>query len=116
NNKLLEMLNPKGDIAALPQGFLARLKEISTLYSANSTHKRKLHRQGTIALEQMEEVVHYDKWQWRLAYQLGRFGDRHKDQKDTIDELQRAIVREQGSLISILHVLARWATLLTREE
>jgi hypothetical protein len=64
----------------------------------------------------MEEMVHYDKWQWRLAYQLGRFGERYKDHKDTIDELQQAIVRERDGLISILHVLARWATLLTREE
>jgi CRISPR-associated protein Csm1 len=114
-DKLLDMLNPKGDIAALPQGFLARLKEISALYSENGTNKHKLHRQEKITLEQMEEMVHYDKWQWRLAYQLGRFGERYKDHKETIDEFQRAIVREQDGIISILHVLARWTTLLTRE-
>ncbi|MGE4096206.1 MAG: type III-A CRISPR-associated protein Cas10/Csm1, partial [Candidatus Binatia bacterium] len=115
-DKLLEMLNPEGAIVALPQSFLERLKEIAALYSANGTHKHKLHRQGEITLEQMEEMVQYDKWQWRLAYQLGRFGERYKDHKDTINELQQAIVRERNGLISILHVLARWATLLTREE
>ena len=114
-DKLLDMLNPEGDTVALPQGFLARLKEISALYTANGTHKHRLHRQEKITLEQMEEIVHYDKWQWRLAYQLSRFGERYKDHRDTIDELQRAIIRERDGLISILHVLARWATLLTRE-
>lgn len=114
-DRLIGMLNPEDDIAALPQGFLARLKEISVLYSENGTHKHKLQRQEKITLEQMEEMVHYDKWQWRLAYQLSRFGERYKDHKDTIDELQRAIMRERDGLISSLHVLARWTALLTRE-
>jgi len=114
-DKLLAMLNPRGDIAELPRGFLSRLSEIYTLYAVNGVRKRKLYRQEKITFEQMEEMVHYDKWQWRLAYQLSRFGESYKDHKDTIDEFQRAIMRERDGLIAILHVLARWTALLTRE-
>jgi len=114
-DKLMSMLKPTGDITALPRAFLTRLTEIHALYADNGARWRRLHRQGQITLEQMKEVIHYDKWQWRLIYQLSRFGERYKDHKDKISELQQAITREHDGLIMVLHVLARWTELLTRE-
>ncbi len=114
-DKLMSMLKPTGDITALPRAFLTRLTEVHALYTDNAARKRRLHRQGQITLEQMKEVIHYDKWQWRLIYQLSRFGERYKDHRDQISELQQAITREQDGLITVLHVLARWTELLTRE-
>ncbi|MCS6927341.1 MAG: type III-A CRISPR-associated protein Cas10/Csm1, partial [Candidatus Binatia bacterium] len=112
---LLRLLAPGNGTTPLPRALLTRLAEIAALYSENGARKRRLHRQGKITLEQMEEMVHYDKWQWRLAYQLSRFAERYPDHKDTIAALQRAIVRERDGVISFLHVLARWAELSTRE-
>lgn len=113
---LLHLLRPGNGRTPLPRALLARLAEIAALYSENSARRRRLHRQGRITLEEMEEVVHYDKWQWRLAYQLSRFAERYSDQRDTIAELQRAIVRERDGLIAFLRVLVRWTELLLREE
>jgi len=112
-DELLKMLKPDGDTTALPRAFLTRLAEIHALYADNAARWRRLHRQGQITLEQMKEVIHYDKWQWRLIYQLSRFGERYKHFAQTIESLQRAIV--QDGLIDVLHVLSRWTELLTRE-
>jgi hypothetical protein len=114
---LLEMLKPKtGGIQALPRGFLSRLMEIYALYEGNATRKRQLHRRGEMSLEQIQEAIQYDKWRWRLTYQLSRFGERYKDHQATINDLQQAILREPEGLIAVLHMLARWTALLTREE
>lgn len=113
--ELVKMLSPQGDVVALPHGFLTRLIEIYALYADNGARKSRLHRREEMTLAQMKEVIHYDKWQWRLIYQLSRFGERYKDYKDRINELQQAIVRDREGLISVLHVLARWTDLLRRE-
>jgi len=112
-DELLKMLKPDGDTTALPRAFLTRLAEIHALYADNAARWRRLHRQGQITLEQMKEVIHYDKWQWRLIYQLSRFGERYKHFAQTIENLQRAIT--ENRLIDVLHVLSRWMELLTRE-
>jgi len=114
-NELLAMLNPSPGITALPHGFLMRLTEIHALYADNAARQRKLHRQHMITKEQMEEVIHYDKWQWRLTYQLSRFGERYEHPRGKITELQQAIAGDTDGLISVLHILARWTALLTRE-
>lgn len=115
-DELLPMLRPEGTgAAALPRTFLTRMSEIYALYAANAMQKCKLERQGEIAFAQIEEAIHYDKWQWQLVYHLGRFGHRHKHLKCSIDRLQRDIVRDRDGLISVLHVLARWLELFTRE-
>jgi CRISPR-associated protein Csm1 len=113
--KLLNMLKPDGENPALPRGFLSRLTEIHELYAENSARKNKLHRRGAITLDQMQEMIQYDRWQWRLVYQLGRFGGSYKEHQDTINQLGREIMRERG-LIADLRVLVRWTALLTREE
>lgn len=112
---LLNMLKPDGEIPVLPRGFLARLTEIHPLYADNSARKNTLHRRGAITLHQMQEMIQYDRWQWRLVYQLGRFGERYREHQDTINQLGQEIMRE-GGLIADLRVLVRWTALLTREE
>ena len=113
--KLLNMLKPDGEIPTLPRAFLSRLTEIHTLYAENSARKTKLHRRGAITLNQMQEMIQYDRWHWRLVYQLGRFGEHYREHQETINQLGQEIVRE-GGLIADLRVLVRWTALLTREE
>jgi len=113
-DRLLEMLKPATG-PALPRAFLMRLMEIHALYAENRARWQRAQRQGTITRDQLEELVHYDRWQWRLVYHLGRFGERYNEHKETIDRLQQALVHEHEGLIRWLHVLARWAELLTRE-
>ena len=60
-------------------------------------------------------MIRYDKWRWRLIYQLGRFGERYPAHQAAITELQQAILREPHGLISALRLLARWTALFTRE-
>jgi CRISPR-associated protein Csm1 len=113
--KLLTMLKPDGEIPALPRGFLAWLMEIHALYDDNRKRKKKLSRGKEMTRDQIQEMIHYDRWQWRLVYQLSRFGERYKEHQNTINQLGQAIMRE-GGLITDLRVVARWVALLTREE
>jgi CRISPR-associated protein Csm1 len=113
---LVNMLKPDGAIPALPRGFLSRLMEIHTLYTGNRERQQKLYRRGAITtLEQMQEMIQYDRWQWRLVYQLSRFGERHREHEETINRLRQAILRQPDGLIADLRVLARWTALLMRE-
>ena len=115
-NVLLGMLEPDAeDVRALPRGFLSRLTEIHALYDDNAKRERKLERQGKRTRAQMEEMILYDKWRWRLIYQLGRFGERYQEHQATISKLQQAILRESGGLITALRLLTRWTALFTRE-
>ena len=113
--KLLAMLKPDGESPALPRGFLSRLTEIHTLYAENSARKHRLHRHGAITMEQMQEMIQYDRWQWRLVYQLSRFGGSYQAHEDIINQLGQEIM-SAGGLIADLRVLVRWTALLTREE
>ena len=112
---LLRMLEPAAGKPALPRGFLSRLMEIHTLYEENAKRERKLQRQGSRTLAHMQDMIRYDKWRWRLIYQLGRFGERYPAHQAAITELQQAILREPHGLISALRLLARWTALFTRE-
>lgn len=113
--ELRAMLRADGGTASLPRAFLTRLSEIYNLYEEN--RKRQHHRMnaGQISLAQMQEEIAYAKWVWRLVYHLSRFGERYTDHQDTIRHLQQAIARDRNGLIAVLHVLARWTSLLTRE-
>lgn len=112
---LVQMLKPAGEGPALPRAFLMRLMEIHALYAGNRARWRRARRRREITREQMEELIHYDKWQWRLVYHLSRFAERYEQHRETIDRLQREIAQQDG-FITWLRVLARWAELLTREE
>ena len=115
-NTLLGMLEPDAkDVRALPRGFLSRLTEIHALYDDNAKRERKLRRQEQRAMTDIREMILYDKWRWRLIYQLGRFGERYQEHQATINKLQQAILREPDGLITALRQLARWAALFTRE-
>lgn len=97
----------------LPRGFLTRLGEIYGLYAGNAARVSHLERYGGVTLEKMKEMMAYDKWRWRLVYHLSRFAQRYEHHKPLIEELQRALVKTD--LIVVLHVLARWVQLATRE-
>ena len=85
------------------------------LVSGNAARRRRFHRLGQIRTDiELREMIHYDKWQWKLVYQLGRFGQSYPHLKPSILQLRQAIAREQDGLIAVLNVLARWVALLTR--
>ena len=114
---LLYMLNPTTEgVPALPRGFLSRLTEIHALYDENAKREKKLRRQEKRGMADIEEMIRYDKWRWRLTYQLSRFAERYTAHQAKINDLQRAILREPDGLIDVLHMMARWTALLTREE
>jgi CRISPR-associated protein Csm1 len=115
--RLVRMIQgpPEGQ-PALPQAFLTRLAEIQALYASNLARRRRFRRRGELKTDdELRELIHYDRWQWQMVYHLGRFCQRYPHFEDSIRELQRAIAREADGLIAVLHVLARWVALLTRQ-
>jgi len=114
--ELRRMLGGKNDEGRVARGLLSRLIEIHALYQENARRQMTMERAGRIALGQIAEKIHYSRWQWRLVYQLKRFGERHKEHQKKLDEFQRAITREQEGLIPLLRVIARWTELQTRED
>ena len=114
-DELLKLLDPPSGPRPLPRGFLGRLSEIHAVYADNAALRRRLFRKKAIDQAQMAELIQYDRWQWRLVYQLGRFQERYPHWAEPIGQLRLAIAREREGLIGVLHVLARWAALLTRE-
>jgi CRISPR-associated protein Csm1 len=114
--RLVDMIErPSDGQPALPHGFLTRLEEIHELYRGNAARRRRFHRLGQIKTEnELREMIRFDKWQWQLVYQLGRFGQSYPHLKPDILQLQQAIAREQDGLVAVLNVLARWVALLTR--
>jgi hypothetical protein len=79
----------------------------------NRKSKRKLDRQGG-ELQDIQEMIYYEKWRWHLVYQLGRFTERYPAYTTIIRDLQKQII--DNKLIDNLNVIARWAELLTRKE
>jgi CRISPR-associated protein Csm1 len=104
-----------GEEPALPRGFLSRLTEIHALHEDNAKRERQLRRQEKRDLTDIQEMLLYDKWRWRLIYQIGRFGERYPAHQATINELRQSILREPAGLVSNLRLLARWTALFTRE-
>jgi len=113
NAKLVRMLQGWNGRTALPRAFLTRLGEIAVLYHENAARQQRLNRKGLITKDELHESIHYEKWQWRLVYQLRRFGERYSHSKNTIEDLQRAIIGDK--FICVLNVLVRWTELLTRK-
>jgi CRISPR-associated protein Csm1 len=113
--ELRAMLSGESGAVSLPRAFLTRLSEIYSLYEENRQRQRHRMNAGEVTLERMKEEIDYARWVWRLVYHLSRFGERYTDHQDKIRHLQQAIARDQDGLICVLHVLARWTSLLTRE-
>ncbi len=83
----------------LPHNFLTRLSEIYSLKMGDKNDQRK--------------------WAWRLIYHLSRAKQMHKNHSDLIDDLRQELVVNHGQdqgLIQLIHVIARWTALQTRED
>lgn len=115
-NDILNMLKPSENVKKLPRAFLTRLVQIYALYLGGIARIHRLSRRESTSLEQVRQLIHFDKWYWQLIYQLNRFGQGYENHAIMIKDFQQAILREQDSLITVLHVLARWTELTTREE
>jgi CRISPR-associated protein Csm1 len=100
----------------VPRAILAQLGEIHALYDANAQRQARRQRTGQITLDEMRDERHFAQWQWRLVHHLDRFGRRHPNHQEKIEQFQQEITREDGRLISLLRVIARWTELQTREN
>jgi CRISPR-associated protein Csm1 len=113
-NRLLEMLHPDNGKERVSRALLTRLMEISALYRANVAVQRKRLRHGEITEQQYRSLIDHDRWRWRMAYHLSRFAQRYRSHEEALQHLQDAL--SQKGLITNIHIAARWAELLTREE
>ncbi len=111
--ELVRMIEPVNNQPRLPRGFLTRLGQIHSLFVENRKSRLKLDHKGG-ELQDIQEMIYYEKWRWHLVYQLGRFAERYPAYKTNICDLQKQII--DNKLIANLNVIARWAELLTRKE
>ncbi|MGH9839918.1 MAG: type III-A CRISPR-associated protein Cas10/Csm1, partial [Blastocatellia bacterium] len=113
-DELTKMLEDKR--RRMPRAVLARLDEIHAIYEENARRQQRRRRDGRITLDEMKEERHFAQWQWRLVYHLDRFGRRHPDHQEKIEQFQQEITREDARLIPLLRIIARWTELQTRKS
>lgn len=112
-DRLLQMLVGVGG-QKVPRSLLMRLMEISRLYRQNLAVQRRRLRKGEINEQGYRNAVAHDRWRWMLIYHLSRFAQSHQSQEQSLNTLRDALLQKE--LITNIHVAARWAELLTREE
>src|SRR5262249_10775207 len=93
HTKLLAMLKGESGKDRLPRGFLTRMNEIHALYEENARRQRQLKQGSQVSFDQIKEDIHYSRWLWRLVYQIGRFGERHKNHRAQLNQFQQEISR-----------------------
>ncbi len=109
---LFDMVRSNGNSKSLPKAFLVALSEIYAMYDNNRSLQRKIRREGGFTKEHLDELIQYASWQWMMVYKLRNYRKMHTK----IEELENIIRNPDHGLINHLHILARWTTLLTREE
>jgi CRISPR-associated protein Csm1 len=62
-----------------------------------------------------EQIV-WGRWMWQSAYQFKRLAQRHKEQRQTIEELHQSLSDDQFTGIRLAGIAARWVDALTREN
>jgi CRISPR-associated protein Csm1 len=70
---------------------------------------------------QIQELIYWDKWRWRLIYNLKRMEKRYPEVKDTLNELLSQLVTPQSlsnkqPVMEWLQLPVRWAEFLTRSK
>ncbi|MBI4229135.1 MAG: type III-A CRISPR-associated protein Cas10/Csm1, partial [Deltaproteobacteria bacterium] len=111
---LLKMINGKdmgGTKMKLSRGFLQKLLMVYYLYEKS---KKELLGK-TISLAQVEKALLYNKWRWRLVYNLSKESGEFKEE---LDRLQSIVFNSNHINLAIdyLNVPVRWVELLTREK
>ncbi|KPA19053.1 CRISPR-associated protein, Csm1 family [Candidatus Magnetomorum sp. HK-1] len=74
------------------------------------------------SFQEIHELVSFQKWRWRLIYNLHRMASSYSDEtiKNDINELQKVILslnnKTRLPVLSWLEMPVRWADFLTRKE
>jgi len=98
----------------LPRGLLTRLFTIYSLYARNERAIVEALRKCEVDLSDYQKRILYDKWRWRLVYNLARFKEAHKEQKELLEKLRDKLVEGGDGLIGLLDLAVRWTEFLTR--
>ena len=97
-----------------PRGLLARLFTIYSLYARSERAMVEALRRYEVDLSDYQKRILYDKWRWRLVYNLARFKEAHKEQREQLEELRNMLLEGGDGLISLLDLAVRWTEFLTR--
>jgi len=111
----------KNDIIALTEktnshALIDRLRQVVT-----ATAEFKKLNQSSISKQQMNEMIYWDKWRWRLVYNLKRMAQRNPAIKDDLDALQKQLIEPIAAnnhqpVLDWLQMPVRWAEFLMRSK
>ena len=79
-------------------------------------------RQSQLATDQqIQELIYWDKWRWRLVYNLKRMSKRHSGIEDRLTSIQKQLTDNQGlngkqPALDWLQLSVRWAEFLMRKN
>lgn len=70
---------------------------------------------------QIQELIYWDKWRWRLVYSLKRMGKRYPEVKDKLSDLLNQLITPQSiankqPVMEWLQLPVRWAEFLMRSK
>ena len=98
----------------LPRGLLARLFTIYSLYARSERARVEELRRCELELGDYRKRILYDKWRWRLVYNLARFREAHKEQRASLEELRDTLLEGGDGMIGLLDLAVRWTEFFTR--
>ncbi|MCF7740518.1 MAG: type III-A CRISPR-associated protein Cas10/Csm1 [Candidatus Marinimicrobia bacterium] len=105
----------------LNKGILTRLRRI---YSNYSSEKKIVNSNQDIEPQQRKEMIQYNKWRWRMVYDLNRYAETNKKHAGLINAIQDALLSGhqyknepiKENLQEYIDIPARWAELLLRTQ
>ncbi|MDO9548114.1 MAG: type III-A CRISPR-associated protein Cas10/Csm1, partial [Candidatus Marinimicrobia bacterium] len=108
-----------GDGDSKNKGLLIRLRRI---YENFQKEKSILEKNESLSPEKRAELVQYNKWRWRMVYDLNRYKKSNEKHQEIIDDFQDALLngnkyKDDLTLEKIpefIDVPTRWTELLTR--
>lgn len=81
---------------------------------------KRLSRAKQHTAEQIQALVHWQKWRWRLVYNIERMAKRHPVLKPRLEKLVRQIIDPETQagqpVLDWLQMPTRWAEFLTRRK
>ena len=98
------------------RGILGRLRSV---LEAVDEFKR-LSQKKQLNQQEIEGLIHWHKWRWRLVYNIQRMVKRHNNLKPQLDELVALIIDPNAQagqpVLDWLQMPTRWAEFLTRQR
>ena len=109
-----------GTEEGLNRGILTRLRRIHENYL---NEKKIIESNKTLSKDQREELVQYNKWRWRMVYDLTRFIQQNKKHGKLITNFQNALLsgyeyknrKSHQNIQEFIDIPTRWAELCLRQ-